>query len=72
VALPLEPHPAFLLLLFLRPAQACLDLDLPIYVSHIAGISGVSRYTWLLVEMGSFELFASVSLTPPDLCLLGS
>jgi hypothetical protein len=39
-------------------AQACLDCDLPIYASHVAGMTGMYHHTQLLlIKMESHKLF---------------
>jgi hypothetical protein len=51
-----------------------LDHDPPIYVSYVAGMTGITTTpSFLLVEMGSHEHFPKVALSynPPVLCFLG-
>jgi hypothetical protein len=44
-----------------------LDCNPPIYASYIAGVTGMCYQTqFLLVEMGSYELFAQAGLQPPS------
>jgi hypothetical protein len=56
--------------------QVGLNQDPPIYVSHVAGMTGACIHAQLLVEMGgglvNFLPRLASKYDPPDLCLLSS
>jgi hypothetical protein len=60
------PHPAFKLRQSLTNFFAWLAWTaiLPISASHVVGMMGALHLAWLLVEMGSHELFAWAVLKP--------
>jgi hypothetical protein len=41
-----------------------LECDSPIYISNLSGMTDTKHHTQPLVEMGSLELFAHISLEP--------